>query len=139
MIRHSIAGTLLALSPLALMPAAEAAPKPGIRYQVDAFEDGAGVVYRIDRHRGKARYTEVGTLAEGMLPWDCTRQGNRQCGPKPWAPGVVDHKTCTTFVLADTPSRRRVHMKGDLAITYCTPGTTTWRAATDEDVEGEVI
>lgn len=101
----------------------EAAPAT---YYVDAYEDGSGVVY--ENHKG-AVPQEIATLPEYLLPWDCTGNGNGECGPKPWEPGVYDHTACVQFVV------ERI----DTTIKWCTDGLTDWWPATDTDAEGEVV
>lgn len=92
---------------------------PAVSWEVDTFEDGSGFVLRDG--------VQVATVPEGILPWDCTENGNLECGPE--APQEVRGFRCSEFVVGTY----------DVALRACTDGSVMARPATDVDAEGEVI
>jgi hypothetical protein len=110
------------------------AKTPSVSYDVQAYEDGSGRVLRIDYVQGRKRVSNIVSTEESFFLINCN-VGPIACTPGEY-PNQVAKRACQTFVVARRPA---LHMTSDLAITNCTDGKTTWRKATDEDVEGEVL
>lgn len=106
-----------------ITPTAYKAPLNRPKYLIDAYEDGSGVLYRVQGRR----HTEIWTFDEGALPWDCTRNGNAVCGPN--APQSMRGPSCVEYFYTPT----------DEVIRYCTNGKTISRRGNDADAEGEQI
>jgi hypothetical protein len=88
-------------------------------FHIEAYEDGSGWLYEGDN--------KIYQFDSDMLPWDCTNNGNADCGPD--APAEVRGFKCTEFF----------YPRDDAVIQYCTDGTTRDRAGDDVDAEGETI
>lgn len=128
---HNIVDAQIAYAEATQLPTLEVTPtaykapltRAKAHYTIDAYEDGSGVLYRVQGRR----YTEIWTFDSDMLPWDCTRNGNATCGPN--APQSMRGPSCTEFFYTPT----------DEVIRYCTNGKTTSRKGNDADSEGEQI
>ena len=122
---HTLAGQGIAGHPVA-----RHAGHTTVSWTVQAHEDGSGRITRSVRHsaRGFVHRTVV-PVREGILPWECDRNGNRICG----VGGNRSTRTVTVVVA------RRPGMARSVAVTYSTTGATSVRIATDEDAEGEVV
>ena len=79
MTRRALLAVVLVSSSLGFAHAALTTEAPS-RTTVERFEDGSGVETRDGR--------VVRTFDAGTFPWDCTTQGNRECG----APGKADDR-----------------------------------------------
>jgi hypothetical protein len=101
-----------------------------VSYRVQAYEDGSGRITREVRHVGRGVVLRtVVEVGEGILPWECDRNGNRVCG-------VHGDPSTRTVTLVNA---RRPGMPHSVALTWSTTGRPSVRIATDEDAEGEVV
>lgn len=118
---HNLADAQAERITLNIEPTAYKAPlkRAKAHYKIDAYEDGSGYLLKNNRR--------VYTFDGGMLPWDCTQNGNNACGPN--APQSMRGPSCAEFFYTPT----------DEVIRYCTNGKTTSRKGNDADSEGEQI
>lgn len=110
----------LAVAPLAVMtigPAAADAATIKRGYAVERYEDGSAKIYRYEHGRPQL----VARAGSGTYPWDCARQGNRECGQPLTQP---QPKRCTDVLVR----------RATATVISCTDGSIGWRKPTARDL-----